>query len=206
VPRTPRFREDQFRDLFKEEPPRNTTPATRPEPRTEPRPSPSETPAASPSPTEERRPVSKPVQVVFEEIRRRLSLLPVGVDVSYQTISPDGKWIAMIANSVNQANLYLYSLDELSREPVVARQLTSTSGSKNWAQFTPDNKEIFYLENGRIGVVNLEGRTRSLAVTAEMDVDFSREKMEVFKQGWSYLRDRRTNRRMDHLYVEPITD
>jgi Tol biopolymer transport system component/C-terminal processing protease CtpA/Prc len=185
VPRTPRFREDQFRDLFKEEPPRNATPATR----SEPRPSPAETPTPSPSPTEERRPGSKPVQVVFEDIRRRLSLLPVGVDVNYQTISPDGKWIAMIANSVNQANLYLYSLDELSREPIVARQLTSTSGSKNWAQFTPDNKEIFYLENGRIGVVNLEGRTRSLAVTAELDVDFSREKMEVFKQGWTYLRD-----------------
>ncbi|HEX6042846.1 MAG TPA: S41 family peptidase [Pyrinomonadaceae bacterium] len=195
VPRTPRFREDQFRDLFKEETPRNTTPATRPEPprpeppRPEPRPSPSETPAASPSPSDERRPATKPVQVVFDDIRRRLSLLPVGVDVSYQTISPDGKWIAMIANSVNQANLYLYSLDELSREPIVAKQLTSTSGSKNWAQFTPDNKEIFYLENGRIGVVNLEGRTRSLAVTAELDVDFSREKMEVFKQGWTYLRD-----------------
>ena len=185
VPRTPRFREDQFRDLFKEEPPRNTTPPTRPEPR----PSPAETPAASPSPADERRPPAKPVQVVFEDVRRRLSLLPVGVDVSYQTISPDGKWIAMIANSVNQANLYLYSLDELSREPIVAKQLTSTSGTKNWAQFTPDNKEIFYLENGRIGVVNLEGRARSLAVTAEMDVDFSREKMEVFRQGWSYLRD-----------------
>ncbi len=185
VPRTPRFREDQFRDLFKEEPPRNATPATRPEPR----PSPSETPAASPSPSDERRPATKPVQVVFEDIRRRLSLLPVGVDVSYQTISHDGKWIAMIANSANQANLYLYSLDELSREPVVAKQLTSTSGAKNWPQFTPDNKEIFYLENGRISVVNLEGRTRPLAVTAEMDVDFSREKMEVFKQGWSYLRD-----------------
>lgn len=185
VPRTPRFREDQFRDLFKEEPPRNATPATRPEPR----PSPAETPAVSPGPADERRPPSKPVQVVFEDIRRRLSLLPVGVDVSYQTISPDGKWIAMIANSVNQANLYLYSLDEFSRDPIVAKQLTSTSGQKNWAQFTPDNKEIFYLENGRIGVVNLEGKTRALAVTAEMDVDFSREKMEVFKQGWSYLRD-----------------
>ena len=77
----------------------------------------------------------------------------------------------------------------LSREPAVAKQLTSTSGFKNWAQFSPDNKEIFFIENGRIGVVNLEGRSRSLAVTAEMDVDFSREKMEVFRQGWSYLRD-----------------
>lgn len=191
VPRTPRFREDQFRDLFREEPPRNVTSPTRPEPRPSPAESPTAAPApaASPSPSDERRPGPKPVQVVFEDIRRRLSLLPVGVDVNYQTISPDGKWVAMVANSVNQANLYIYSLDELSRDPIVSKQLTSTSGSKNWAQFTPDSKEIFYLENGRIGVVNLEGRTRSLAVTAEMDVDFSREKMEVFRQGWSYLRD-----------------
>ena len=193
VPRTPRFREDQFRDLFREEPPRNVTPVNRPEPR------PTETPAASPapatspspsaSPAEEKRPPSKPVQVVFDGIRRRLSFVPVGLDVTSQAISPDGKWVALIANAANQANVYIYSLDELAREPAVAKQLTSTSGFKNWAQFSPDSKEIFFLENGRIGVVNLEGRTRSLAVTAEMDVDFSREKMEVFRQGWSYLRD-----------------
>ena len=187
VPRTPRFREDQFRDLFREESPRNLTSPNRPEPR------PSETPAASPSPTaspaDERRPGPKPVQVVFEGIRRRLSFLPVGLDVNYQTISPDGKWVALVANAANQGNIYIYSLDELSREPAVAKQLTSTAGFKRWAQFSPDSKEIFYIENGRIGVVNLEGRARSLAVTAEMDVDFSREKMEAFRQGWSYLRD-----------------
>ena len=187
IPRTPRFREDQFRDLFREEPPRNVTPVNRPEPR------PTETPAPSPlpsaSPAEEKRPGPKPVQVVFDEIRRRLSFVPVGLDVNYQTISHDGKWVALVANAANQSNIYVYSLDELSREPAVAKQLTSTSGFKNWAQFSPDNKEIFFIENGRIGVVNLEGRSRSLAVTAEMDVDFSREKMEVFRQGWSYLRD-----------------
>ena len=187
IPRTPRFREDQFRDLFREEPPRNVSPANRPEPR------PTETPAPSPlpsaSPAEEKRPGPKPVQVVFDGIRRRLSFVPVGLDVSYQTISPDGKWVALVANAANQANIYVYSLDELSREPAVAKQLTSTPGFKNWAQFSPDNKEIFFIENGRIGVVNLEGRNRSLSVTAEMDVDFSREKMEVFRQGWSYLRD-----------------
>jgi C-terminal processing protease CtpA/Prc len=187
IPRTPRFREDQFRDLFREEPPRNVTPANRPEPRPTEAPVPSPLPSASPA--DEKRPAPKPVQVVFDDIRRRLSFVPVGLDVSYQTISPDGKWVALVANAANQANIYVYSLDELSREPAVAKQLTSTSGFKNWAQFSPDNKEIFFLENGRIGVVNLEGRSRSLAVTAEMDVDFSREKMEVFRQGWSYLRD-----------------
>ena len=194
IPRTPRFREDQFRDLFREEPPRNLAPPSRPEPR--PTESPRETPAASPAPSaspappaDERRPGPKPVQVVFDDIRRRLSLLPVGVDVDYETISPDGKWVALIANAAGQANIYIYSLDELSREPAVAKQLTSTSGSKRFAQFSPDSKEIFFIENGRIGVINLEGRARSLAVTAEMDVDFAREKMEVFRQGWSYLRD-----------------
>jgi len=186
IPRTPRFREDQFRDLFREEPPRSVTPANRPEPRPTETPAPSPLPSASP---EEKRPAAKPVQVVFDDIRRRLSFVPVGLDVSYQTISPDGKWVALVASAANQANIYVYSLDELSREPAVAKQLTSTSGFKNWAQFSPDNKEIFFIENGRIGVVNLEGRSRSLAVTAEMDVDFSREKMEVFRQGWSYLRD-----------------
>jgi Tol biopolymer transport system component len=191
IPRTPRFREDQFRDLFREEPPRNVTPVTRPEPRpTEPpRETPTPSPSPSASPADEKRAAPKPVQVVFEGIRRRLSFLPVGLDVSYQTISPDGKWVALVASSANQANIYLYSLDELSREPIVAKQLTSTSGFKRWAQFSPDSKEIFFIENGRIGVVNLEGRARQLAVTAEMDVDFAREKMEVFRQGWSYLRD-----------------
>jgi len=189
IPRTPRFREDQFRDLFREEPPRSVTPANRPEPRPTETPAPAPSPLPSASPAEEKRPATKPVQVVFDDIRRRLSFVPVGLDVSYQTISPDGKWVALVANAANQANIYIYSLDELSREPAVAKQLTSTSGFKNWAQFSPDNKEIFFIENGRIGVVNLEGRSRSLAVTAEMDVDFSREKMEVFRQGWSYLRD-----------------
>ena len=187
VPRTPRFREDQFRELFREEPPRNLNPANRPDPR------PTETPAPSPlpsaSPAEEKRPGSKPVQVVFDDIRRRLSFVPAGLDVSYQTISHDGKWVALVASAANQENIYVYSLDELAREPAVAKQLTSTLGAKNWPQFSLDNKEIFFIENGRVGVVNLEGRNRSLAVTAEMDVDFSREKMEVFRQGWSYIRD-----------------
>src|SRR6185503_986489 len=116
VPRTPRFREDQFRDLFREEPPKNVTPVNRPEQR--PAESPAPSPAPSASPAEEKRPATvKPVQVVFDDIRRRLSFLPLGLDVNYQTISPDGKWVALIATAANQANIYVYSLDELSREP-----------------------------------------------------------------------------------------
>ena len=30
---------------------------------------------------------------------------------------------------------------------------------------------------------------RPVAVTAELDVDFAQEKMEVFRQAWTYMRD-----------------
>ncbi|HEV2761885.1 MAG TPA: S41 family peptidase, partial [Pyrinomonadaceae bacterium] len=131
------------------------------------------------------------VEVVFEGIRRRLSTIPVGVDVGYQAVSPDGKWLVMIASAENQQNLYLHSLDELAREAGTTRQLTSTTGPKSFAQFSPDGREVFYLESGRIQVTPLEaGRpTRTLAVAAEMDSDFSREKLEVFEQAWTYMRD-----------------
>ena len=200
IPRTPRFREDQFRDLFREETPRNLTP---PQPQATPQPSPTAqpSPAASPSPTpsptaspaasaeEQKAEAKKPVRIVFDEIRRRLSVVPVGLDVNYQSISPDGKWVALIAQNVNQFNLYVYSLDELAREPAVAKQLTSTATFKGDAQWSPDGKEIFFTDGGRISAVNLEGKQRAVAVAAEMDVDFAREKMEVFAQAWSWLRD-----------------
>jgi Tol biopolymer transport system component/C-terminal processing protease CtpA/Prc len=212
IPRTPRFREDQFRDLFREETPRNLTqpqrdtttpaPSPTPSPTSTATPAPSTTPAITPEqmprpvgisvsaslfpPGEEKRSPKK-VEITFEGIRQRLSLLPIGIDVNYQAISPDGKWVVLVASAAGQQNLYVYSLDELAREPAVPKQLTSTPGFKGFAQFSPDSKEIFYIEQGRINVVTLEGKTRPLAVAAEMDVDFAREKMEVFRQVWSYL-------------------
>ncbi|MGI9035140.1 MAG: S41 family peptidase, partial [Pyrinomonadaceae bacterium] len=79
--------------------------------------------------------------------------------------------------------------DELATDSS-ARQLTSTSNFKSDAQFSPDSKEVFYLENGRIQVINLEkGATRPLAVNVEMNVNFAAEKMEIFRQGWRFLRD-----------------
>lgn len=194
VPRLPRFREDQFRDLFREQ----TPPGLPGEPRTtesrpdgpQPQPQRPAVAAAGQDSAARRASSRKPVEIVWEGIRRRSSPVPVGLDVGSQTISPDGKWLLLTATSGNQQNLYVYSLDELAREPAVARQLTSTPGQKRQPQFTPDSKEVYYLENGRVQVVPLETRTpRPLAVAAEMQVDFGREKTAVFQEGWTYLRD-----------------
>jgi Tol biopolymer transport system component len=184
IPRTPKFREDQFRDFFKEESPRSRSALP------EPQPSPAATPAEGPRRGAIPPPPPKPVEINFDQIRRRLSVLGVGIDVRSQTISPDGKLVMMIAAVANQLNLYVYPLDELSRDPFVAKQLTSTPGFKSFAQFSPDSKEIYFLEQGRINILQVDTRVvRPLAVAAEMDVDFGREKLEVFQQAWTYIRD-----------------
>jgi tricorn protease len=168
IPRTPRFHEDEFRDLFKEA---SAKPAGKPD----------AAPAKPPTPD---------VKVSFEGIRDRLSLLPVGLAVESVTISPDGKTAVLVATAAGQQNLYSYSLDELAKEAPVARQLTSTSSRKSDVQFTPDSKSVFYLDRGNITSLPLETRqAKPLAVTAEMDVDFSREKLEIFHQAWGYIRD-----------------
>ncbi len=215
--RTPRFREDQFRDLFKETTPGPVAPDKNQAPPAKP-PTPS-TPAALPvaaadSARAKARVAGKlsksrkgkkgaidsaatvvaakpPVQINFDDIRRRLSLVPVGIDVRAQTISPDGKWLLLTGSVLSQTNLYIYPLDELSKEPATARQLTSTAGAKREAQFSPDSKEVYFLDQG-IQVVPVEagkGTPRSVAVAAELDVDFEQEKMVVFDEAWAYLRD-----------------
>jgi tricorn protease len=173
--RTPKFREDQFRDLFQQ------TPA---------RPDPPPPAATAPEGAAEKPAAKKPVEIVFPDIRRRLSLLPVGLDVGGLAMSPDGKWLLITAEAAGQPNLYLYSIDDLAREPAVAKQITSTAGPKASAQFSPDSKEVFYLDDGTIRVVPVDkGEARRVNVTAELDVDFNVEKSELFQQAWTLLRD-----------------
>ena len=44
-------------------------------------------------------------------------------------------------------------------------------GPKSDPQFSPDGKEVYFLDAGRIQIVNVETRAvRPLAVTAELDV------------------------------------
>ncbi len=199
IPHAPKFREDQFRELFDEAPknPANehTQPATPAEPapaaaQSASKPDAQDKTADKDEKSDKKKAAPKPVKIVFEGIRERLSRIPIGLDVNDEVISPDGKSLLINSAVAGQDNLYIYSLDELSREPAVARQLTSTAGFKSDAQFSPDGKEVFYIEQGRIQTIPVESRqAKPLSVTAEMDVDFQREKFEMFEQAWNYLRE-----------------
>jgi tricorn protease len=76
-------------------------------------------------------------------------------------------------------------LDELAKEPPVLKQLTTTAAGKGSPQFTSDSKEVYFIEQGRIQSVAVDSRiVKPLAVTAELDINFKNDKLEVFKQAW----------------------
>jgi Tol biopolymer transport system component len=178
TPRQPDYTEQKFDDLFKPEPTRQGRGNA------------------------EAKPPLKPVQIDFNDIKERISMLPIGLSVNQPQISPDGKWLLFSANVGGQVNLYLYPLDAAgsgrggrggrggegeSRGP---RQLTSTPGPKNHAHFTSDSKEVFYLEAGRVQTITIDNRqSHAVNVNAEMDVDFNVEKMAVFEEAWAGQRD-----------------
>jgi tricorn protease len=167
-PRQPRFREDQFRDLFSQPAPAET-------------PAKPKTDAAVNPPT----PSQASQQISFDGIRSRLSFLPLGVDINNMDISKDGNTLVLVANIAGQSNIYTYTLDELSREPAVLKQITFTPGFKNSIKFSADGKEVFYTENGRVNSVNIDSRqVKPINVSAEMSADFKERKMEVFRQAW----------------------
>ena len=177
IPTTPNFREDQFRELFRD-------------PKKEEKPVAEKTPAAV-TEEKEKKPAVTKTEIVFEGIRDRATLLPVGLDVgSVLEVSPDGKWIAFVATVGDNENVYVYSIDELATDPAVSKQVSSTSQRKRNVAFTQDSKELFYLDGGKIAAATLDPvKPRGVSVTAEMDVDFAREKSEAFAQGWKLMRD-----------------
>jgi len=207
IPHVPAFQEDKFTDLFN----RQITPGG-PDSQSE---KPSATPPvqapadnetklpAKPDAKPDKKPDKKtePVKIVFEDIRNRVTLLPLGLDAESPIISPDGKNLIFLAGVAGQQNIYAYSLDELAREPAVARQLTSTPGNKAGYVFTPDSKELYYLESapaeaaaagpGRgdtVHVFTLETRaSRTVPLSAAMNIDFEKEKLVVFHQLWDTL-------------------
>jgi tricorn protease len=183
-PRAPRFREDTFRKLFDESPPK-------PDETAAPAPSASAHPKPSASPAD----ASKRVHIDFDGIDRRVTLLPIGIDVARVRVTPDSKSLVLVANAAGQQNLYSFSVDETSDDDGVATQLTNTSSQKSRTRIAPDGKSVVYEDGGRFFRVGIDGKdAKPLAVSAALDVDFERDKKIVFEQVWSTL---------DRWYADP---
>jgi Tol biopolymer transport system component/C-terminal processing protease CtpA/Prc len=137
-------------------------------------------------------------EIDFKDLNERLSLLALGsVDVNDVIISHDGV-VVVSATIGGQGNLYVYSAGEGARgaggggggrpggggSPL--RPLTTAPGMKMEAQFSPDGKEVYYIGQGGIEAVSLDSKTvRTISTRAEMETDFDKEKVEVFRQAWT---------------------
>ncbi len=187
VPHQPKFSEEKFDDLFKPEPAgRGGRGATA---------------NAEPKPTVK-------VEIDFNDIRRRVSTIPLGTGIAGPQISPDGRYLLFSATAAGQSNLYLYSLEEEwsgrgGRGGAPAgpggrggagipgvRQLTTAPGPKTRPHFSSDSREVYYLAGGRVEAIGIDNRqVRTVNVDAEMDVDFQKEKLAVFEEAWAGQRD-----------------
>jgi len=164
-PQTPKLKEEQFRELFQSKPEEKKDGEKKDEKKT------------------------PDVTIDFAGIRERLRLLPIGLDAGESIISPDGKWIAFTAAVGEDENVYAYSIDELA-EPGPPKQLSTTSGHKRQLRFSSDSKEVWYLDGGKIVSATIDtARTKPLAVSAETDIEFVRERDEAFRETWTWLRD-----------------
>ncbi|WP_296599933.1 S41 family peptidase [Phenylobacterium sp.] len=194
LPNTPKYREDAFRDLFKAAPPgtpapksdpKDKTPAAKPgggddEPKAEDAAASNDAPAAK-----GKTPV---VRIVFEGIRERATFIPLGGSAEEPVISPDGKTLVYRARQGDQQNLFSYSLDELAKEPPAPAQLTGGRRPKRDYAFSPDSKQVYYLDGGRVSATPVESpKPKFIDVTGEMVVRFDAEKQVVFDEAWSTM-------------------
>src|SRR5581483_7792435 len=165
IPQTPKLKEEQFRELF-------------------------QTKADDKKDGDKKDEKKTPeVTIEYAGIRDRLRLLPIALDAGESVISPDGKWIAFTASVGDDENVYVYSIDELA-EAAPPKQLSATSAHKRQLRFSSDSKEVWYLDGGKIASATIDpAKTKTLAVSAETDVEFVRERDEAFRQGWTWLRD-----------------
>ena len=193
LPNTPKYREDAFRDLFKAAPggPPSTTEPDDKAPATKPA-APEGQAKAADKGADDKKPAAKPkadpVRIVFESIRERATFIPLGGSAEAPVISPDGKTLAYTARIGGQQNLYSYSLDDLAREAPAPVQLTASRRSKSDYSFSPDSKEVFYLDGGRVLATPIESpKPRAIDVVGEMVVRFDTEKQVVFDQAWDTL-------------------
>ncbi|WP_033965561.1 MULTISPECIES: S41 family peptidase [unclassified Sphingomonas] len=186
LPHVPKFREDKFSDLFKpgKQPGTPDAPADSPAPaRPKPLPVAAKKGAALPL-----APKAPPVAIVWQGLRGRATILPLGLSADTPVISTDGKTLVFRASEKGRANLYSYTLDELADEPPVAQQLTQSDRPKGDFALSGDGKTLFYLDGGRVISTPIDSpKPKPINIAADMDIDFASEKQVVFDEAWSIL-------------------
>ena len=123
--------------------------------------------------------------IVADRIKERLTKLVRFVDnPSLVAITPDSKSFLFSSSTATDSVLWKANVDGSGR----IKQLAT--GRFSQVQFAKDKSTMWYLSGGRIMKLNINGGNPSpVAVRAEMEVDFNKEKVVAFRQAWNLLRD-----------------
>ena len=155
VPRTPRFREDQFRDLFTAaDAPGNADASRR---RARRRRSATARPCARDS---ARARAAARREIVFDDIRRRISVLPVGVDARSVVDQPRRQDGAAQRRRRRVSRISTPSRSTSCRAQPAGRAPAHVDAGLQGerAVHRPTANEVYYIENGRISAINVESR------------------------------------------------
>ena len=130
------------------------------------------------------------VTITFSGIERRLRFLTSPqMNTRAMAISPDSRDLIFRGMVAGKYNLWAMPLDE-QRAEQAPRQLTNGNGSKHGAQFAPDGKSFYYIDNGQATIRKFpSGESTTLQTVAELMYDFSHEKQQIFAECWRKLRD-----------------
>ena len=179
TPHVPKLKEDQFADLFTDKQPGETKESAKTDKPDKPK-------KEAPPP-----PPANPAKIVWDGLRDRTTVLPLGLNAAAPVISPDGKTLLFIASERGQDNLYSYNLDELADEPPVPKQISASAKPKRDIALPADGKTVFYLDGQQVISTPIDTpKPKVVAVAGDMDVDFSKEKRVVFDEAWDVLNRR----------------
>jgi C-terminal processing protease CtpA/Prc len=130
------------------------------------------------------------VEIIFDGIERRLRFVtPLSMDTHALCISPDSRDLVFSAVVAGKSNLWTVPLDE-PRQEQPPRQLTFGTSRKGAAQFAPEGKSFYFIDNGQIAIRKFpSGDQIGLPISADVTIDFGQEKRQMFDECWRLLRD-----------------
>jgi tricorn protease len=169
-----KFAEDKFDELFK------TPEAEKPEAK-----------AGSETKAEEKK-KEVTVEIITDRIKDRIRrLVPFTTNSRVAGLTPDGKKLLFTNYVSGKWTLWITGADpDGPSDSLRATPLLDSSQGFGNLQFEKSGEKVWLLDGDSIKTVTLKGgAVKPYSLRADMDIDFHKEKLQVFREAWLMLRD-----------------